>query len=311
MKLIGLVSWWRESPTWIAATLASLHKAGVDHVVAVDGAYALMVEATPYSGPLEQQAFVELCKALGMGCTLHVPSEPWYGNECEKRTFLFRVGNLVAEPGTDWLWVMDADQVVEQSPPDLKARLEQTDLDVAATWFTERTDTLLPETAKQARSFDWDPTSRFTVRNIFRAQPITVGPNHYTYVADNGDVLWGEKDRSPVECLVLADVVIDHRTQVRDLHRREMQRQFYKARDELGIERRGCQWPDCEDKAAHTVGWHWERIEGSDSLSGLWIEVCDAHHDKARVMSDTRVRTLTSGKYGLDDMKVTTGKVPV
>lgn len=310
MNLIALVSWWRESPAWIAATVASLHKAGVDHVVAVDGAYGLMDDASPYSGPQEQLVFVEVCKALGMGCTLHIPQDRWYGNEVEKRTFLFKAGNLVAKQGVDWFWVMDADQIVTHAP-DLKVRLEQTELDVAETAFVELTDTLATDKkATAARSFAWDQTSHFHVRNLFRAQPITVGPNHYTYTAANGDVLWAEASRKPVECERFDDVVIDHRTQFRDLHRKEQQARFYQIRDSLGLERPECQWFDCTDKAAHTVAWDWKRHTsgGPYDLTGGWIEVCEAHHRKARIASDTRVRQLTGGKLGLDDMKLTQGK---
>jgi hypothetical protein len=40
MSVVGLISWWDESPTWLAASITSLGRF-CDHVVALDGRYAL------------------------------------------------------------------------------------------------------------------------------------------------------------------------------------------------------------------------------------------------------------------------------
>jgi hypothetical protein len=70
-----------------------------------------------------------------MGLTLHVPPGPWLGNEREKRTTLFRLGELAA--GDDgWLWVIDADETVTVGPTrtDLDD-LDASEFDVAEVMF--------------------------------------------------------------------------------------------------------------------------------------------------------------------------------
>jgi hypothetical protein len=176
MKLYGLISWYDESPAWLAACVASLAKVGCDHIVAVDGAYHFYPEGKPRSGPEQAETIYRTAEGAGMGCTIHAPSEVWLGNEVEKRSKMFEIAEVISEPHVDWWFVMDADQVVvDPEPWMLKPRLEATDLDVAETLFEERMDphaTALK--AEVARHEHWDRTTQFTVRNLFRALPSCV-----------------------------------------------------------------------------------------------------------------------------------------
>lgn len=265
MKLIGLLSWYDETPEALAQCIAGLHKAGVSHLVAVDGAYALYPDAKAASDPIQQGAIVTACRSLGMECLLHVPSRPWQGNEVEKRNHLFALGYLLSEPG-DWFWVQDADQVVTKcpDPAELKDALSATDAKSAEVEF-------LDVVAQQANQLHWPP--RFVVRSLFRAQRITVGPAHCAYTGEDGESLWtGSGAVDGTEPLDLSSVVeVEHRPNVRPPERQRAKLQFYALRDELGIERGPCH--KCGAKAARLVahGWHWSKI----GPVAQWDEYCE------------------------------------
>jgi hypothetical protein len=66
--------------------------------------------------PGEQaQTILATAQGAGMGCTIHEPQDVWFGNEIEKRSFLFRAAHMVARPGVDWLWVVDGDDRIQES----------------------------------------------------------------------------------------------------------------------------------------------------------------------------------------------------
>ena len=85
MRLVAILNFYEESSQWLAALVASLQKANVDHIVAVDGAYALFPDAMtrPRSGPEQPQAIIECAHTLGIGCTIHRTRSAWGGNEVE------------------------------------------------------------------------------------------------------------------------------------------------------------------------------------------------------------------------------------
>ena len=83
-RIIGLVSWWDESPTWLAATVASMSRF-CDHIVALDGRYALYPDQRLQSGTAELYAIIETARAAGVGITLHTAPRT-YADEMEKRT---------------------------------------------------------------------------------------------------------------------------------------------------------------------------------------------------------------------------------
>lgn len=220
MKLIAILSWYDEPAEWLAACVASLCKAGVEHVVAVDGAYAAYPEASlnPRSGAEQHAAILETCHAMQAGSTVYSPFEAWQGNEVEKRSYGFRLAEQVAESG-DWYWVMDADQVVIRSSG-LLDDLASTPLDVAESWFYER----------NALN---DPT-RFSLRNLFRAIPgLRVVGNHYTYMTMDGRRLWGDGRLEPS---LITRAEVEHRTWLRPRARQQKQNDYYRRRDMIGAE---------------------------------------------------------------------------
>ena len=95
MKLIAILCWYDERPSWLAGVTASLARLQVAHLVAVDGAYGLYPKGHGCSGTEQQQTIVETCRAAGIGTTVHTPPEPWFGNEVEKRNLAFQ---LAAQP---------------------------------------------------------------------------------------------------------------------------------------------------------------------------------------------------------------------
>lgn len=242
MKLIGILSWYDESPSWLAACVASLARAGCSHLVAVDGAYRLYPDGRPHSGGDQHEAITRTAYGAGIGCTLHYPDRVWRGNELEKRQFCFKLASQVAEPNVDWYFINDADQIVIKAS-NLVGRLENTDLNVGETKLLEFQDPHhSPKLAEVVQTLSVPREHPIRVRNLFRAVPgLSLIGNHYTYGVD-GEVtkLWGSATGGDLleEALDLCDFVhIEHRTHLRDLARKESQMAYYKIRDELGIER--------------------------------------------------------------------------
>lgn len=202
-------------------------------MVVIDGAYLLYPDRRNWSSPEQHEAVVYTCQAAGLGLTVHVPPGLWAGNEVEKRSAMFAHAEQVAEPNVDWYWVMDADEIVDHCPTDLRARLDATDLDVAEVTEFERH----PET-DQASWFDWEPESRFQIRKLFRAIPgLHVEGNHYTYATPDGRKLWDQakpEDQEP--CLDLSDLTIEHRTNYRTRNRTTKAKAYYQLRDKTGVE---------------------------------------------------------------------------
>lgn len=233
MRLIGILVWYDEAPSWLAAAVASLiHVAGVDHLVAVDGAYQLLPEGRAHSGSEQHAAIREVCHGAGCGLTLHAPAEPWIGNEVEKRSFAFKLAEQVAAIGEDWYFMIDADEVVT-SAPDLHLLLAGTDEDIGTVWLRTRFDPhASDETAEVARSTYWPREGLARSHRLFRSVAgMRAVDNHYTYAIGEARVsIIGQHDA------VDALVELEHRTAFRDLARREQQQCYYRRRDELGIE---------------------------------------------------------------------------
>lgn len=235
MRVIALMPFFDELPTWLGATTASVSRF-CDHLVAVDGAYALYPDGRGSSGTEQSAAIREAAEAVGIGCTLHIPSSKWQGNEVEKRTFLFSLGSLVAEDG-DWFLIIDADELLVEHPSWVKDALSETNAVVAEVSLRRLTDysnSALPQPLAQ----HLQPWSSSPVRRLYRALPnIRVEGNHFTYVADyNGTktYLW---NRSKEPALDLTTVVIEHRNHLRPQARASAARTYYSIRDRAGAER--------------------------------------------------------------------------
>lgn len=226
MRLIACLSWYDENPAWLTELVAGLARAGVDHVVAIDGAYALYPQARGNSGSEQAQVVLASAVGCGMGVTVHLPPHPWVGNEIEKRTALFVLAHAVAEPGADWLWVCDADEVITTAAG-LRDQLEATDLDVASV--------LLCEGICQGEH-EW---STMPIRKLFRAHPqgIRVERHHARYVTGDDDVLWDASN--PIveaEALQAWDVKVRHRPGDREAYRTRKRLAYYQVRQNVQAE---------------------------------------------------------------------------
>lgn len=217
MKVIGILCWYDEKPSWLAGVVGGLHQADVTHLVAVDGAYAFYPGGRGYSGSEQHQTILEVCQALEIGCTIVTPPATWLGNEVEKRNHAFAVAETIAEPLEDWYFLVDADHFIA-SAIGLHHRLAETDADVGEVRFVERYGSL---------------DSAYPLRCVFRAIPgLRFETNHYTYRTPDGrdlhDPLIGPVDLSMVE--------VEHRTRERDRDRRAAQQDYYSRRDREGVE---------------------------------------------------------------------------
>jgi hypothetical protein len=213
------LSWFDERTDWLAELVASLAAVGVDHLVAVDGAYGLYPGARGSSGSEQASVVLGAAHGAGIGVTVHVPAFPWPGNEVEKRTVLFALGHLVAQPYDDWLVVADADEVWESG--DLRADLVDCAADVAEVMLVERN----PEHGDQSQM----------IRKCFRAQNggIRVVGGHWQYYSAAGECLWGPEN---VQADQLMDVRVRHRPGERGSDRTRKRLAYYDRRTQTGIE---------------------------------------------------------------------------
>lgn len=214
MRITGLLAWYDESPVWLAAAVAGAAKL-CDHIVAVDGAYALYPAGRPQSDPEQAEAITLAAYTASVGVTVHRPAGVWMGNQIEKRTFMFQMGLLT---GADWVYVFDADDLVTGVPGDLRDRLAAAEEDVACftLWGGEDIER---DTAKAAAarmfSYPTESGNRY-FRGLFRALPnLRVEGCHYHYVADrDGQTvhLRGHEDVHDLEpFLNLTDMRVQHR----------------------------------------------------------------------------------------------------
>lgn len=246
MRIIGLLSWYDESPLWLSATITSAAP-HIDHLIAVDGAYALYPDGHAMSRSDQACAIVETCQAAGIGLTLHRPRERWYGNEVEKRNRMFRLGEIEADAYEDWYMVLDADEIVHTCPPDLRHMLNATEHDAADVTFWERGDPYRnPARLEHETTTALPPDSRFKVPILFRAVPgLHCDGAHYVYRTPDGRYLWGAPcadeppyDRHAEPRLDLAGLfVIEHRTHYRPKQRHLDAQDYYKRREAAGVEK--------------------------------------------------------------------------
>lgn len=234
MRVIALLSWYDESPTWLSAAVASAARL-CDHVVAVDGAYFHYPNGRGSSGVEQSEAVRLAAEAAGIGCLIYVPPKRWEGDEVAKRSWMFRAGQLVAEPEEDWFLVIDADEMIVEVDVDaVRHQLTGTTLDAAAVTFEQYVDVTAQDEGSSCR----EHRSSCFARRLFRAadEPIRVEGQHWNYVARRGGydhILWG---RGEVACEILDGVRMEHRTHLRPPTRRASQQSFYRMRDVMRLE---------------------------------------------------------------------------
>lgn len=226
MRVIALLSWYAEPVSWLAELVASMGRAGVDHVVALDGAYWLYPKGQARSEGDQADTIRRTAAGCGMAATVSVPQMPWMGNEVEKRDRLFALGHAVSSPG-DWFWVCDGDEVIEEVPRDLRTRLALAEESVATCRLRVQLD------VQQDSEF-------FPLPKLFRAGdgPIHVVERHDRYVGPDGEQLWvNDGAGEVVPWLTLDDLTVLHRVHQRPAYRVLQRAAYYAARDEAGAER--------------------------------------------------------------------------
>ena len=227
-----MLNWYEESSQWLAALVASLQKANVEHIVAVDGAYQLFPDGVtrPRSGPEQVAAIVESAHVLGIGTTIHRPKRAWRGNEVEKRNHLVQLALMETEP-EDWLLQIDADELVDSAPPDLHRRLEEAEEDVAGVYFFQRNtkQPLPPENSVPKFNPLTMSEGFYGHRILFRAQrDLHIAGAHYAYFA-NGRCLRG-REHNPEPALEINDFKVEHRHNFRMPSRNNAAVEYYENR---------------------------------------------------------------------------------
>ena len=212
MNITLLTIWYDERPGFLHDLIQSV--AGIcNHVVMVDGAYALYPLAMGKSR-WEQVAEVTFAAhKYNLGLTLHQPSHPWAGNEVEKRNYALSLANVAAP---DWLLVLDADERLAEAPADLFAKLEATDKQSVMVCH---------------RFADGRPDG--ACKKLYRV-PVRVGKWHAEYL--NAENLVVSEDETST--LWLDDLVVEHRKSERIPERQEAAGRYYNLRDIEGIEPR-------------------------------------------------------------------------
>lgn len=212
MRIICLLSWFDERPSWLAALTAGVAEF-CDHIVAIDGAYELFPGACAHSRPEQAEAIREVAYATGLGCTIHAPDRPWQGDQVEKRNVMFQLGRLVGG-ANDWFYITDADHLITRVPDDLRDRLAASEWDVAEVML------------------DRTPLRAF-VRNL---PGLRCKGAHYVYAAERDcqTVYLRGHGAEPAENL--RDFWLDHRHDQRSPERQEACREYKRLRVELALE---------------------------------------------------------------------------
>ena len=239
MRIIALLSWYDEAPSWLAATITSFAP-HVDYLVAVDGAYGSYPGGRPKSDPAQAETILRTCDAAGIGVTIHQPQTVFMGNEVDKRSLMFSIAATHADPFEDWYWVIDGDEVLTKAPNDLRTRLQYVQRHAAEVtlWTRDNWSDTAPDVA---HVMPLPGESRSSMRMLFRAMPnMRVMGRHDVYVADDKDgepvLMWGPHDLNPVDAENLLDVQVEHRSTKRDAARRAASYEYYRVRDGLGLE---------------------------------------------------------------------------
>lgn len=243
MRIVGVLSWYDESPHWLSTAVAGFGRF-CDLIVAVDGAYAMFPEARRCSHPDQAEAVTLAAEAAGCASLVYRPQDVFHGNEIEKRQLTIDLCAPFLRPGEDWLFVFDADYHVMICDPDtIRYQLRNTNHDVATYTIMDGRDFLAdPGMRRTARDVDVSLDWTIRTRDAYRWDPtLRVGPAHWTYSVADGDGgrrwLRGPStvEVSGAEYLDSA-LVVYHRTADRARLRREAAERYYRARELEGIE---------------------------------------------------------------------------
>lgn len=261
MNLHAILCWWDESPTWLAATIASLSTIGVDHVIAVDGRYPHFEPEKPETSRSEQlEAVHTATNAIGARLTLHQPLGVL--TEVEKRTRAFQLLNLTARTFEDWVCVIDADELVVNGSHDVQTELAalHDDIHVARVRITDVEDphakpapdnNIRKVSEKLYQKFpDAQPAFTAQQSRMFRVlADMRTERNHWAYtgIDQRGRRVFLRNDTGQAPDGFGADVVGDqhemvepvewlHRKNHRIAYRQARKVEYYQLRNSIGLE---------------------------------------------------------------------------
>lgn len=219
MRLIGLLSYFDESPELLSECISRLRSVGIDHLVACDGAYDFYPAADPTSSQECTKAILYSCAGIGL---TRLDKSGWSGNEVEKRNFMLEVALEVARDG-DWLLVSDSDHMWE-SKGNFKDRLRTTESDVAEVWLADC-------------DLDCDAPNWYPARLLYRAVPgMRYDSAHWRIRFPDGAVsttLFAPQQRHTAKTLELGELLrVRHTVYHQPPERRERQAVYYDRRVE-------------------------------------------------------------------------------
>lgn len=209
MRIVAVLSWYDEPVDWLRECVASARFC--DHLIAVDGPYAAFPHEMPSSPPDQLEAIREAWP----DCDVHVRQEPW-GGEVAKRDYMLRLA--VAE-SADWIFRIDADEIVTDVPVDLREQLARTPRHVSeSTFMYEATP-------------GW-PLAESQLRCLFRALPgIGVSGAHSRVVAqvDGKRAMLAGPDLTLCEAAEpITGLRMRHRSHERSQDRQSQKADYYK-----------------------------------------------------------------------------------
>jgi hypothetical protein len=240
VNLIGILSWWDESPAWLSTAVAGFGRF-CDTIIACDGAYALYPGGRAHSMPDQREAILAAAEAAGAGCIVHQPKDVWIGNEVEKRNHTLNLARAIGTENEDWVVIFDGDyQMMQTDPETVRARLADTHLNVATYTMLDGKD-LLAETPELAQQVDLSTEWAVRTRGIFRLLPnLRYETKHWHVVGDDPDgwklTLFGDFNKEEPALQLEAALVVYHRRQARAKVRNQAAEGYYQLRDELGAE---------------------------------------------------------------------------
>jgi hypothetical protein len=205
----------------------------VDHLVAVDGAYATFPGGEAKSPDEMRDRIQATAEEIGVDVLFYTPADVWAGGEPEKRDRMYRMADAT---GADWYTILDTDFLFEY-PQGVHAVLDSLD---AALGYEVAKVTLVDYLAPSEGSDD-RVRQESELPLFYRAAglgPIHIGPTHFhTWREGAGTHLWGCQNTPQVPWADLTDVVhVQHKWWERTDDRQAQKWGYYVLRDAAQLE---------------------------------------------------------------------------
>lgn len=121
MIVTAMLAWYEEDLNLLEDCILSL--AGFcDRIVAVDGGYELIPEATGASSPDQHTTVIRACEKAGLDLDMFIPPDAWTG-QVAKRDWMIKRATYGWQTPSDWLFVVDADYRIHGDAERVRAEL--------------------------------------------------------------------------------------------------------------------------------------------------------------------------------------------